>query len=397
MSVRKTLYMLSGTLRGIFFLLVLICILGIIVYIQRLVDDLRRGSRDIVEFYALTVQRIASDTEAPEGLDWFFQNVLQRTNFPLIVTDNKGNPSSWQGINVPENSRNPDSLKIVRNILEKMRRENEPVPITYGSLVVSYLYYGDSVLITRLEYLPYLTICSLGLLMLAALWGFSSIKRSEQRFIWVGMAKETAHQLGTPISSLLGWLEILRSGRKSSERQEKIFQDMESDIKRLEKVAARFSQIGSEAVLQKQDLAPVLADLAAYFRRRLPQSGKEIKLIESFEPVRAIPINRELFEWAIENLIKNSIDAVKGRNGRIEIRLGPLPGSEKICIDIIDNGIGIQAKRRQDVFKAGYSTKKRGWGLGLNFTQRIIEDYHRGRLYIRESHAGKGTTMRIVL
>ncbi len=397
MSFRKTVYMFSGTLRGIFFILLLISILGLILYIQRLVDDLRHSARDVVEFYAVTVQRIASDIEAPEGLGWFFENVMKRTNFPLILADTDGNPSSWKGINVPEKDRSPEALKEVRKILQAMKRENEPVPITYNSQVLSYLYYGDSTLITRLRYLPYLTFSGLGILMFAAFWGFSSIKRSEQRFIWVGMAKETAHQLGTPISSLLGWLEILKSRKNSAAELKKIFTDMESDVRRLEKVAARFSQIGSEANLEPQDIHVALREVANYFRRRLPQSGKQITLQENFSKTRMVPINKELFEWAIENLLKNSIDAVKGKNGVIEITTGVIPNSKKIYIDIRDNGVGIPAKRRRDVFKAGYSTKKRGWGLGLNFAQRIIEDYHGGKLMIKETHLGKGTTMRIIL
>ncbi len=172
---------------------------------------------------------------------------------------------------------------------------------------------------------------------------------------------------------------------------------MEIDVRRLEKIAARFSKIGSAANLEKQDMHQVLREVAAYFRKRLPQAGREIRLVEDYGDLPLVLLNRELFEWAIENLIKNAIDAVQGKNGIIEIVTGRLADSKRVFIEIRDNGCGITAKRRDDVFKAGYSTKKRGWGLGLNFGKRIIEEYHGGKLYIKESHASRGTVMRIVL
>ncbi len=396
MQLKKTLYMFSGTLRSVFVLIVVLCIFAIHFYIQGLVKDLRKQSRDIATFYAMIVQRLGTDVDQPEVLNWLFENVVFRTNFPLVVTDSQGNPSSWQGLSVPDTVRNEAAIKKVEEILKKMRQENEPLPITYQSHVISYLYYGDSILISKLQFLPYLTLSGLGLLMLVAFLSFSSIKSSEQRFIWVGMAKETAHQLGTPISSLLGWLEIMKSTDLDATKQAHTLMDMEADVKRLEKVAARFSHIGSASHLTPQDVHAALHEVVEYLRKRLPQNSKEFQLRENFATLPPVPLNRELFEWAIENLIKNAIDAVQRKKGLIEVTTGVLPG-RKIFIDISDNGTGIQAKRRQDIFKAGYSTKKRGWGLGLNFTKRIVEEYHNGRLFIKETHPGKGTTMRVIL
>ncbi|HNY89899.1 MAG: Sporulation kinase D [bacterium ADurb.Bin431] len=397
MSFRKTLYMFSGTLRSLFVLVVILSIAAVNFYVQGLVRDLRKQSRDIAEFYALTYQRLAVAADQPEVLDWLFVNIISRATFPLILTDRDGNPSSWQGLAIPDTARSPEAIRQVRKVLEKMRQENEPIPITYQEYVLSYLYFGDSMLITRLQYLPWVTISGLGLLVLVAFLSFRSIKSSEQRFIWVGMAKETAHQLGTPISSLMGWLELLKSSNHEGPNREQTLTDMEADIKRLEKIAARFSHIGSETLLDPQDLQPILHDVCAYLRKRLPKSGNPIELIENYSELKPVPLNRELFEWAIENLVKNAIDAVKGKRGRIEITTTLLTGKKRVAIDISDNGAGITAKRRNDVFKAGYSTKKRGWGLGLNFAKRIIEEYHHGRLFIKETHIGKGTTMRIII
>lgn len=397
MQIRRTLYMMSGTLRGVFFVILVICILAMLVYTQRLVDDLRQESRDIVEFYAQTIQRIASDNLSAETLSWLFENITQKTNFPLILTDADGNPSSWKGIGVPDTARSSAAIKEVQSYIDKMKQENNPVPITYGNRVLNYLYFSDSKLIKQLVFLPYFTIAGLGLLVLVAYLGFSSIKRSEQRFIWVGMAKETAHQLGTPISSLMGWLEIMKSKDMTAEKLRSMAADMQTDVKRLEKVAARFSQIGSQTDLREQSIDPILEDVMSYFHRRLPQAGKEIRLVKNFSPLPPLALNRDLFEWAIENLIKNAIDAVKNKKGEIEISTGALAESGGSYIDIRDNGVGIHSKSRRDIFKPGYSTKKRGWGLGLNLAKRIIEEYHQGKLFIKETQPGKGTTMRIIL
>ena len=396
-KIRRTLYMSSGRVKGVFFVLIISSVLALIIYTQQLVAELRKDARDIVHFYAQTVQRIASDPLAPEALGWFFENVTQRTNFPLILADTEGNPTTWKGINIAENDTTKAARDKVLDIMHKMGRENEPVAITHENYILSYLYYGDSNLITKLVYLPYFTLSALGLLVLTAFLGFSSIKKSEQRFIWVGMAKETAHQLGTPISSLMGWLEVLKSGPDRTEDIQSIANDIETDIKRLEKVAARFSQIGSAADLKDQDIHPILDEVITYFKRRLPHTGKELKIVADFANIPPVALNRDLFEWAVENLIKNSIDAVKQKSGFIRIETGKIPENGHTYIDVSDNGTGIKATKRNDIFKAGYSTKKRGWGLGLNLTKRIIEEYHGGKLFIKETHAGKGTTMRIIL
>jgi hypothetical protein len=388
--------MQSSTLKGGFFIVIVLCILSIVIYTVDLVNELRNETRGIAEVYAQIYLFMATKPLDPETLGLFFE-ITQKTIFPMILTDNLLNPISWKGLQVPDNENSPESLKKVQKMMVKLKKENEPLVIKHNSQILHFLYFGDSKLITQLVYLPYITLCGLGLLVLTAFLGFSSIKTSEQRFIWVGMAKETAHQLGTPISSLMGWLELMKADTCDTKKIQSMVEDIESDVKRLEKVTARFSQIGSASELKKQNIHPILEDIILYFHRRLPQSGKEIKIIESFGRVPPIPLNRDLFEWAIENLVKNAIDAVKKQQGIIEIKTGMLPEDGHIYIDICDNGVGIKAKDKRHIFKAGYSTKTRGWGLGLNFTKRIIEDYHYGKIFIKETHVGKGTTMRIIV
>ncbi len=394
--LKRTLYLQSGTLRSVFFGLTVACLFGIVLYTQKLVKELRSESRDIVEFYALTIQRIATTDVDAKALGWAFENITRRINFPLVLTQADGEPSSWIGLNLPENDRSPETVQAVKKIVQQMAKENPPVPIMYNGQVINYLYYGDSKNIMQLSQLPYIAVSTLGLLVLIAFLGFNSIKKSEQRFIWVGMSKETAHQLGTPISSLMGWVEVLRSEELAAENLQEVVNEVEIDVKRLEKVALRFSQIGSQTELKVQDLQPIFRDLVAYFKRRLPKAGKEVVLVEKYNPIPPVAANRDLLEWAIENLIKNAIDAVRQKKGVIELETGLL-NNRRLYIDVRDNGIGIGAKQKHDIFKPGYSTKKRGWGLGLSLAKRIVEEYHHGRLYVLESRPGMGTVMRIEL
>ena len=211
------------------------------------------------------------------------------------------------------------------------------------------------------------------------------------------MAKETAHQLGTPLSSLMGWTELMKSDF-SKENFRRIVPEMENDIKRLYKVAARFSQIGSKAELKRQDVKPILSDVVKYFKRHVQQMGKKVDLIVKHSETNNVLINKDLFEWVIENLIKNSLDAITKEKGIIEISTGKIDDkSSRIFIDIRDNGKGIYLQDRRRIFRPGYSTKKRGWGLGLNLSKRIVEEYHHGKLLIKDTRIGEGTCMRIVI
>ncbi|MBN1560113.1 HAMP domain-containing histidine kinase [candidate division KSB1 bacterium] len=400
--MKRTIYLLSGRLRGAFFVLLTLSVVGILLYGQNIVRELRDESRDIVEFYVKTVEGIATADIDAKALGWAFTNINEKIDFPIIMTDPNGIPTGWRGLDIDSEDKSPQAIEEVKKIMSRMKQQTPPVPIYYKDpttaeeSILQYLYYGESKNIVQLSLLPYISLSIMGLLALIAFVGFNSIKASEQRFIWVGMAKETAHQLGTPVSSLLGWVEMLKTGHVQNSDMATIAQDMRTDVARLEKVVARFSQIGSQSDLKVQDILPIFRDIADYFIRRLPQAGKEIKIVQHYDAVPPIAVNRDLFEWAIENLIKNSIDAVKRKKGIIEISTGMID-DRRVYIDIRDNGIGITAKRKQDIFKPGYSTKKRGWGLGLSLAKRIIEEYHHGRLYVKESHLDEGTTMRIEL
>ncbi|MCH8020926.1 HAMP domain-containing histidine kinase [candidate division KSB1 bacterium] len=394
--MKINIYRLKGKFKGLLFICAILIIILLLLHSQRIVNQLRTESRNILQFYANLYASAASE-ETSSNLNFIFEEIILRTNFPIIQTDPESNPIAWKGIEIESNDQSPAAIGKVKGMVEVMRHDSDPIPLKYQEIMLGYLYYGDSKLIRQLQMLPYIGIAVVGLFVLISFLGFRSIQRSEQQFIWVGMSKETAHQIGTPLSSLMGWLELLKSkvGDKDSLKN---LGEMEKDIERLNRVAARFSQIGSKADLKEEKIASIISDVVRYFKTRLPQGGKRVKIVENYHVNSTVALNKDLFEWVIENLLKNAIDAIEKDVGRIEINLNELKnGRHRVCIDISDNGRGIDAKRKSEVFKPGYSTKKRGWGLGLSLAKRIIDQYHGGKLTVKESKTHQGTTMRILL
>ncbi|MGB6031289.1 MAG: HAMP domain-containing sensor histidine kinase, partial [Bacteroidota bacterium] len=281
-------------------------------------------------------------------------------------------------------------------LLEWMDSQNQPIMITANdTLVLNYVHYGESALIQQLRWLPFIELSIAGVFLVIAYIGFGYIRRSEQSNIWVGMAKETAHQLGTPLSSLMGWLERLKSHTQGSSVLVETAEEMEHDIERLNKVAARFSKIGSKPDLKTENVTEIIQGVMSYVGRRLPKSGRKVDLVIRTPGDFSALVNRELFEWVIENLTKNALDAMERSDGKITYSVAQL--GTRTTIDVADTGRGIDPKYHKEIFRPGYSTKKRGWGLGLSLSKRIIEDYHKGRLYVKQSALGQGTTFRIRL
>jgi len=387
----------SGRFKGFLLFSAVALILVLLLYTKNIVEDLRDESRSIIEFYANLYARAAS-TESDTDLSFIFDEIIRRTNFPIIYTDKDNKPVSWKGIEVKPEDRRPQSLTKVKKIMGRMKKIASPIPIRYKDITLGYLYYGDSATITKLIWFPYIEIGVMGLFLFIAFMGFAAIKRGEQRLIWVGMAKETAHQLGTPLSSLMGWIELLGERTKDGKNISDIITEMQQDVMRLQKVATRFSQIGSRADLEERNLEELIRNVTAYFRRRLPQLGKRVEISLNLADLPPVAMNSDLMEWVLENLIKNALDAIDKENGKITITTGYVESSKnRVFIDVSDNGKGIRYAERKKIFKPGFSTKKRGWGLGLNLAMRIVEEYHRGRLSIRETRPGSGTTMRIEL
>jgi hypothetical protein len=277
-----------------------------------------------------------------------------------------------------------------------------PIEITFPGVAGApstqlrqYVHYDESSLIKELRVFPYVQLLFVGLFILVGYVGFSYVRRSEQSNLWVGMAREAAHQLGTPISSLMGWTEILRMpGLQPAQRTEAI-DEIEKDVHRLRRVANRFSDIGSMPKMEPTDLAPVVCTTVDYIRRRIPQQGGRVRLDVDMPQALRAPINEELFAWVIENLLKNALDALDEGGGAIDVRGTQYDG--RVRIDVKDTGCGIERREWGNVFRPGFSTKQRGWGLGLSLAQRIVEDYHGGSLLLVDSKVGQGSTFRIEL
>ena len=388
--MKQLLFKLFGGFKGFLFIIVVGIGLFLHVYTQRVITQLREESRSLVQFYAGLYSQVV-ESEA-EDLSFLFDQVIRKTTFPLIQTDSEHRPISWKGIDVDPEDRSEEALERVDVMLRRMARSVEPVPIMYGEVVLNYLYYGDSRFIQQMRWLPTIEIGIVGLFIIVGFIGYANLKRSEQRYVWVGMAKETAHQLGTPISSLMGWLELMRSGKEN--KKENIYDEMEKDLTRLERVSTRFSQIGSKPDLKETHPEVVLSEVAAYIRRRAPQMNRRVTISENYTEVPTVPMNAGLFQWAVENVMKNSLDAMDKDKGTIVVRLDSL-APDRVYVEIEDNGKGIDPKDWKRVFEPGHSTKKRGWGLGLTLSKRIVEEYHGGKLFIKESRPGQGTVMRI--
>jgi len=345
-------------------------------------------------------------------------------SFPIIITDTTGTPRAWSHISVRSEDVPTGALdslaagveiaapmakrvQSVKDQIAGLDRVHAPIPLQQSPTApaMGHLHYGNPPVLEQLRWMPLIAVAGTGLLLLLGLSGLAGIRAAEKRVIWVGMAKETAHQLGTPLSSLMGWVELLRAhaetgsagGAVTIGRDElaETLADMEGDIDRLNKVAQRFSHIGSAPQLVLQDVVPVVREAVQYVRRRTPQAQGAVEVRERYEEVPPINLNRELLEWVLENLLSNALTALDKAHGVIEVVVERRAHTEEVEISVRDNGRGMSREEESRAFEPGYSTKRRGWGLGLALARRVVEEYHAGRISIRHSAPGEGTTMLI--
>ncbi|MEK6571260.1 MAG: HAMP domain-containing sensor histidine kinase, partial [Bacteroidota bacterium] len=376
-------------------------VIGTLLYTQNIVQRLQAREREVADLYAKSLEYVANEKTSGGDYSFIFNEIIRAIDFPIILTDPLNNPLpqySKTVRNVPLDTTRPmaEQEKFLRKLIAKMDATYPPIKVTFqDTILLQYVHYDESYLVTELRWLPYIELGIAGLFVLMGYIGFSYIKRSEQSNIWVGLAKETAHQLGTPLSSMMGWTELIKMHSSGNPKLEATAAEMEQDLQRLNKIAARFSKIGSKPDLREENLNDVICGIIKYFEKRIPQTGKHISLAFDSAQTYTAKINRGLFEWVLENLVKNALDAIEDEKGRISFGI-----SEKgnaLYIDVSDTGKGIEPKRRKDIFRTGYSTKQRGWGLGLSLSKRIIENYHKGKLSLKESTLRKGTTFRIKL
>jgi signal transduction histidine kinase len=374
---------------------------GTLYYTQYLVGKLQENEAQIVEFYAKGIQYVANSSSPDADITFLFENIIRPVDFPLIITDkddnvNLNDPTGRKNVYIDTTLSRDEQMNVLREKIKEMDAIHKPLTVTYAdTIVLQKIHYGESKMISQLRFYPYVQITIAALFIIIGYIGFSSIKRSEQSNIWVGMAKETAHQFGTPISSLMGWLEMLKLSYKDPDKVLDISEEIGNDVEKLNKITYRFSKIGAIPEIKERVVYEEIKKVTEYFQRRLPQTGKTVELTINGDQKVTAGINSELFEWVIENLVKNALDAIEGKAGKIEINVKDC--ISRVEIDVKDTGKGIDKRRRKDVFRPGYSTKRRGWGLGLSLSKRIVEVYHKGKIFVKTSAPGEGTVFKIIL
>jgi len=385
------LYRHAGNIKAGLFILGIALVIGLLAYTQILVNQLRKDNRSIVRLYAGMIANIVQD-ENDTNLDYIFENIIQKVKFPLIQTDTDHNPQMWK--NLPESIV---TKKERKKFMEAIDDHNIPISLTYkddtvGEINFGYLHYGDSAIVQKLQLWSYVQIVAIGLFIFLGFSGFSFIRNNEKKHIWVGMARETAHQLGTPVSALMGWIDWLK---EHPEKIDEIVPEMEVDLQRLEQIGRRFSKMGTKSDFEEFDLSERIERIVDYLTRRLPSLGKKVELRNDIHPGIIILANGSLLAWSIENIIRNSIDAIERDDGKVNISLRKYDDDIKIRIQ--DNGRGIPKKDWKNIFRPGFSTKQAGWGLGLSLSSRIIEDIHGGQLKVLDSSNVTGTILEISL
>ena len=348
-----------------------------------LIKDLAREERQKIEVWA-EATRVVTSEDPSLNMKLILQIIQGNTSIPVMLCNEQDSVMNYKNIELPE--KNVEEFLYQK--AQELKKKNQPIPIDMEDGTFQYLYYDDSINLKRLLIYPYAQLSVMAVFILIAFLALTSTKRAEQNKVWVGLSKETAHQLGTPISSLIAWVEYL----KMKEVDPSLLEEMEKDVKRLETIADRFSKIGSQPEPVPLDIRDSIRAALNYMETRISSKVK-ITVEAPEEPVMVL-MNDSLFAWVVENLCKNAVDAMGGQG---EIRFHIEEKAKKVYIDVSDTGKGILKSKFKTVFNPGYTTKKRGWGLGLALVKRIIESYHGGKIYVKNSEIGKGTTFRIEL
>jgi two-component system, sporulation sensor kinase D len=369
-----------------YFLLLIAVLIGLcsLIYTEYLVSKLKVEERKNVQLWA-EATRLISLPDTIQNVE-FLSTIIENNNtVPVILTDESDSIISSRNFD----SRKAGDYSYIKNQLDKIKIRNQPIINNLENGHYNLIYYKDSIILTMLIYYPYIQLGIIVFFILVSYLAFRSSRKAEQNQVWVGMSKETAHQLGTPTSSLAGWIEILEQKHPGIS----ITKELALDVERLEKVTERFSRIGSKPLITVENIIEIISQTVDYLKSR---TSSKVKINIDYNPEGKVevPINSALFEWVIENVFKNAVDSMEG-NGEITIKITE---SEKhALIDITDTGKGIPKSAFKKIFNPGFTTKQRGWGLGLSLAKRIIEEYHNGRIFVRHSEVGKGSCIRIVM
>jgi signal transduction histidine kinase len=368
----------------ILFLFAILTGLGSLVYTRYLVGILKAEERKKVEQWA-EATRLVILADSSQNIDFLYSIIETNTTIPVILT-NEADSIISSGNFDEARMRDPLYLKTQ---LEKIRKKNNAIVFDLGGNHANLIYYKDSIILTQLNYYPYVQMGIIVLFILVAYLAFSSSRKAESNQVWISMSRETAHQLGTPTSSLAGWVEILQNKYP----EVSLSKEIALDVDRLEKITERFSRIGSKPVLNNENIIAIILRTVDYIKSR---TSSKVRFLPDFDLSKEmfVPVNAALFEWVIENVCKNAIDAMEGIG---EISINVSETEKSVMIDIYDTGKGIPKRAFKKIFNPGYTTKQRGWGLGLSLARRIVEEFHKGRIYVRHSEVEKGSCIRIIL
>jgi len=394
-----------------FLFLCILVLIGYALYTCTVIDRLQAEAVAVTRTYAELIRTAISDRILPGEINTVFEEIINKSNHPIIVTDTLWNPVMWK--NIPAGGLHRyahvnagDTSEATRTRLAGMirayRNEYEPKPLhaSGSNQLIGYLVFGNNRLVSGLKLMPFVQIGVIAAFLAFAYIAFQIIRVTERGNLWVALAKETAHQLGTPISSLMGWVELMKETSAADEHYDpaafltqvhKICEDMENDLKRLRIITNRFSQIGSLPALTPNSLNEIVEEAMKYLGQRLPLLRKRIRVTTAFGELPPVRVNRDLLEWVFENMMKNAIDAITRDDGLIEIKTEYIKVDNLVRVTHRDNGVGISWEDRKRIFSPGFTSKKRGWGLGLTLAKRIVEDYHKGRIYVAWSQKGRGT------
>ena len=390
-----------------------------VLYTNYIVDELIRSEQKKIDFYADLYRKLLDPVEVENILESSTDNYEESTSgadrfqllidlaastisFPIIITDERDSAfypyEQWSlNLELDSNHSLQKQREYVQEYVERMKGNYHPIEVkTRDSTILFKMYYTHTELLDNLQLFPLIEVGIVAVFIIIGYLAFSNIRRNQESKVWVGMSKEAAHQMGTPLSSLLAWVEILKFNNEQPVPLEETISEMENDLNRLNIIATRFGKIGEKPDLKPENLAEHLENVCKYFDKRLPHIGKKISIERSLHNNTTGMINSELFAWVFENLLKNGAEAIESKEGKLSVILNGQK-DKKIIIYVKDTGKGMSAKQKRQVFHPGFTTKKRGWGLGLSLSKRIIEQYHHGKIYVKDSNPGQGTTFAIEL
>ena len=375
-------------IRLLFIMVAVLIAFASVVVSHLLISDLAKEEATRMEVWAEAMRSLNAADEHTD-LALVLKVINENHTIPVIVINRKGHVQTYRNVKL-QGKNQTDSIKDAVAQAQRMRTDGHVIRIMLDNrndyIAVCY---AESLLLRRLSWYPYVQLGVILLFAGLAVFALLTLKRAEQNHVWVGLSKETAHQLGTPISSLMAWMEMM----KEAYPDDKLLSEMDNDVKRLQLIADRFSKIGSQPTPEQADLIAVLQRVVAYMDSRT--SRTVVIMLHASAEKMMLNLNVSLFEWVIENLCKNAVDALEGRSGRIDIYV--MQKEQTVAIDLVDTGKGIRQKDMKNVFRPGFTTKQRGWGLGLSLARRIVEEYHHGKIFVKQSEVGQGTTFRIIL